>query len=81
MPAIVGLGAMHRAPVAVEAVGIVATFFVAVQHPGDGGEDWDGHGRPSYFEDASTGWPDFAPGMPPRPSVVAITRKDGGRIG
>ena len=76
----------YRVPVGGELCGPLpspdlATFFVAVQHPGDGGEDWDGHGRPSYFEDASTGWPDFAPGMPPRPSVVAITRQDGGRIG
>ncbi|RWX59672.1 PhoX family phosphatase, partial [Mesorhizobium sp. M2A.F.Ca.ET.039.01.1.1] len=26
------------------------TAFVAVQHPGDGGEDWEGFGRPSYYE-------------------------------
>ena len=59
----------------------LATFFVAVQHPGDGGDDWEGFGRPSYFEDPSTRWPDFDDGMPVRPSVVAITRQGGGKIG
>lgn len=56
------------------------TAFVAVQHPGDGGEDWEGFGRPSYYEDPSTRWPDFKPEMPVRPSVVAITRQGGGKI-
>ena len=57
------------------------TAFVAVQHPGDGGEDWDGFGRASYYEDPSTRWPDFKPDMPVRPSVLAITRQGGGKIG
>ncbi|AMY03158.1 PhoX family phosphatase [Mesorhizobium ciceri] len=56
------------------------TAFVAVQHPGDGGEDWEAFGRPSYYEDLSTRWPDFKPDMPVRPSVVAITRRGGGKI-
>jgi uncharacterized protein len=56
------------------------TAFVAVQHPGDGGEDWEAFGRPSYYEDLSTRWPDFKPDMPVRPSVVAITRQGGGKI-
>ncbi|MEZ2331422.1 PhoX family phosphatase [Mesorhizobium sp. RCC_202] len=56
------------------------TAFVAVQHPGDGGEDWEGFGRPSYYENLSTRWPDFKPDMPVRPAVVAITRQGGGKI-
>jgi uncharacterized protein len=58
-----------------------STFFAAVQHPAEDGENYPPHGRISTFEDPSTRWPDFDPGMPPRPSVVAIRRRDGGRIG
>ena len=52
------------------------TLFVAVQHPGDGEDD-----KPASFENPSTRWPDFRPDMPPRPSVMAIRRQDGGPIG
>ncbi len=74
-----------RVPVGAEMCGPLftpddETAFVAVQHPGDGGEDWDGHGRPSYYEDLSTRWPDFKDDMPVRPSVVAITKIGGGKI-
>ena len=55
--------------------------FVAVQHPADGGDDWEGFGRPSYYEDLSTRWPDFKDDMPVRPSVVVITKQGGGKIG
>ncbi|WP_182086224.1 PhoX family phosphatase [Aureimonas sp. ME7] len=75
-----------RVPVGAEMCGPLLlpdmqTAFVAVQHPGDGGEDWDGFGRLSYYEDLSTRWPDFRDDMPTRPSVVAITKQGGGRIG
>ncbi|MGH6860050.1 MAG: PhoX family protein [Phyllobacterium sp.] len=75
-----------RVPVGAEMCGPLmlpdmATMMVAVQHPGDGGEDWEGFGRPSYYEDLSTRWPDFKDGMPVRPAVVAITKQGGGKIG
>lgn len=58
------------------------TLFVAVQHPAaDGAKDYAPFGRESTFEDPATRWPDFADGMPPRPSVVMIRRDDGGPIG
>jgi uncharacterized protein len=56
------------------------TFFVAVQHPGEPDED-DPAAKPASFNTVSTRWPDFKDGVPPRPSVVAITRKGGGKIG
>jgi uncharacterized protein len=58
------------------------TVFVAVQHPAtDGVKEWKPFGRESTFEDPATRWPDFKPDMPPRPAVVAIRRKGGGKIG
>jgi secreted PhoX family phosphatase len=58
------------------------TLFVAVQHPAtDGTKDYAPFGRSSTYEDPATRWPDFRPDMPPRPSVVAITKQDGGIIG
>ena len=58
------------------------TLFVSVQHPAtDGTKYFRGFERSSTFEDPATRWPDFAPGMPPRPSVVVVTKDDGGIIG
>jgi secreted PhoX family phosphatase len=57
------------------------SLFVAIQHPGEGGEDWPKFGRKSTFDDPATRWPDFKDGMPPRPAVVVITKNGGGKIG
>lgn len=76
-----------RAPVGAEVCGPYftpdgETLFVAVQHPAtDGVREWKPFGRTSTFEDPATRWPDFDPNMPPRPSVLAIRRKGGGRVG
>ena len=82
-----GTGRMFfRVPVGAEMCGPCftpdsTTFFVAVQHPGtDGTKSFKGFERASTFEDPATRWPDFKDEMPPRPSVVVITRKDGGEI-
>ena len=57
------------------------TLFLSVQHPGtDGTKDLKGFERESTFEDPATRWPDFDPNMPPRPSVVVVTRQGGGKI-
>jgi len=49
------------------------TLFLAVQHPADD--------KGSNFDNPSTRWPDFKSTMPPRPSLLAIVKKDGGEIG
>ena len=83
-----GTGRMFfRVPLGAEMCGPVftpndETLFVAVQHPAsDGVKDYKGRGRGSTFSDPATRWPDFDPAMPPRPSVVAITKSDGGPLG
>ena len=49
------------------------TFFVAIQHPGEA--------KGSTFLHPISRFPDYKPDMPPRPSVVAIYRPDGGKVG
>jgi secreted PhoX family phosphatase len=49
------------------------TFFVAIQHPGEAKE--------ATFAKPISRFPDYSPDMPPRPSVVAIYRPDGGKVG
>ena len=54
------------------------TMFLSIQHPGElrlDGED------ATSMADAGTNWPDFIDGQPPRPSLVVLTRQDGGEIG
>lgn len=54
----------------------MSTFFVAIQHPGESEDEK----QPGTFESPSTRWPDFRADMPPRPSIVAITKRGGGKI-
>jgi hypothetical protein len=49
------------------------TLFVAVQHPADSSD--------STFDKPLHRWPDNDPTLPPRPSVLAIYRKDGKVVG
>jgi secreted PhoX family phosphatase len=50
------------------------SLFLAIQHPGEA------EGEMSY-DKPLTRWPDFKDGLPPRPSVIVITKKGGGVIG
>jgi secreted PhoX family phosphatase len=50
-----------------------STFFLAIQHPGEG--------EGATFATPLSRFPDYTPDMPPRPSVVAICRLDGGKVG
>jgi len=55
------------------------TLFLAVQHPGETDEA-DPEANPASFENPVTRWPDFRDGIPPRPSIVVVTKKGGGKI-
>lgn len=77
----------YKGPVGAEITGPVftadtKTVFLSVQHPGvAGAKDLPGFNRPAKIDDAPTAWPDFASGKPVRPGVIAIRRRDGGKIG
>lgn len=69
-----------RVPIGAEATGPCftpdnKTLFMSVQHPGVDGV------KNASFNNPGTRWPDFKPNTPPRPSVVVITKEDGGVIG
>ena len=49
------------------------SLFAAVQHPGEG--------KKTTVKNPKTRWPDFDESLPPRPSIVAIRRNGGGRVG
>lgn len=53
------------------------SLFLAVQHPGD----FDARPGRARYDTATTRWPDFKPELPPRPSVVVVQRKGGGKVG
>ena len=52
------------------------SLFLAVQHPGD--QKRPGAAR---IKSATTTWPDFTEGKPPRPSVVVVRKTNGGKVG
>lgn len=49
------------------------TLFVAIQHPADA--------EGSLYDNPSHRWPDFNENLPPRPTVLAIRKDDGGIVG
>lgn len=68
----------YRTPIGAELCGPElngdgSAYFAAVQHPGAT--------KNSTFDNPSTRWPDFQPGMPPRPSVQVIVKRGGGEVG
>ncbi|MDA3961154.1 MAG: PhoX family phosphatase [Planctomycetota bacterium] len=50
------------------------TFFCAIQHPGV-------DVRGASWQTPGSRFPDYDPAVPPRPSVIAVRRTDGGQVG
>ena len=77
-----GIGKMFfRVPNGAEMCGPVfsddgESLFLSVQHPGD-----DESTGVSRIDSALTLWPDFQEGVPPRPSIVVVRKKNGGPVG
>lgn len=77
-----------RVPLGAEMTGPCFTpddqsLFLSVQHPGSDAVDkaTKSGNKQGTFADPGTRWPDFKDNMPPRPSVVVVTKKGGGIIG
>ena len=76
-----GTGKMfYRVPNGAELCGPVfsddgESLFMAIQHPGE----FAGPER-ALVKKPSTRWPDFDDNLPPRPSVVVVTKKGGGKL-
>lgn len=56
------------------------SFFLAVQHPGDGGDDWEGFGRPVLLRGSVDALAGLKDDTPVRPSVLGIAKQGGGKI-
>ena len=71
-------------PVDCEVTGVTATpdsrtFFINIQHPGDGGFGGDVAGPNNPTE--TSNWPDGPDAGRPRPATVVVQREDGGVVG
>ena len=52
------------------------SLFLAVQHPGESEDEKN----PGTFEKPATRWPDFKDAVPPRPALMVVTKRGGGKI-